>query len=61
MGNKRVMGPDAKGLLKCYAKLALTMAIKRKNNFKPRSDMIKLCFGKIIPTAKLDGNGKILS
>lgn len=55
------MGPDAKGLLKCYAKPALTMAIKRKNNFKPRSDMIKLCFGKIIPTAKLDGNGKILS
>lgn len=37
------------------------MAIKRKNNIKLGNDMIKLYFGKIIPIAKMDGNGNILN
>lgn len=37
------------------------MAIKRKNNIKQGSDLINLCYRKIIPTAKMYGNGKLLS
>lgn len=31
----------------------------KEKKFMSGSDMIKLCFGKIIPIAKMDGNGKL--
>lgn len=37
------------------------MAIREKCNIKQGSDMINLCFGKIIPTAKMDGNDNMLN
>lgn len=51
-------GADVEGLLKCYTKMVTNCGNKeKKNNFKPGSDMIKLCVIKIIPRAKMDGNG----